>query len=243
MAEVDTCFIDSRNYEFFDFGCSAGGSLERYGKMFQAEGKGLGLDINPQKVKLTKEKGFNAEVCDITKLQLSSKVRFCIMHHFLEHVPSVHDVNKIVRKACSVADDFVLIRQPYFDADPYLFSHGFKFFWSHWRGHPNNMTLLELHNMLMPMASEGLIKRFSLYGLYLVTSSEDAAIHNLDSKIDQHEWNVEEHSQKKIIDFTIPVYREVMAIIDLSGNATEIIEGRIKPPVKFFTSDSSITNC
>ena len=240
MDHKDTHFIDTSDYEFLDFGCSAGASLERYGKMFQAEGKGLGLDINPEKVRLTKEEGFNAEVCDITKLQLSTKVRFGIMHHFLEHIPSIHDVKEISRKACSFVNDFVLIRQPYYDADPYLFSLGFKFFWSDWRGHPNNMTLLEFHNVLMPMVSAGFIKRFSLYGFYPVTSSEDPAIHNLDSKIDQHEWNIKEHTLKKKINFSIPVYREVMAILDVSGNATHEIESKLKPAVKFFTSETRL---
>lgn len=240
MKHADHCIINANDYEFLDFGCSAGGSLDRYGKMFKADGKGLGLDINPEKVRLTKEKGYNAEVCDITKLQLNAKIRFGIMHHFLEHIPSMYDVDKIVRKACSVVSDFVLIRQPYFDADPYLFSHGFKFFWSNWRGHPNNMTLLEFQNILMPMVSEGLIRRFSLYGLYPVTSSKDPAIHNLDSKIDQHEWNIEEHSLKEEINFSIPVYKEVMAILDVSGNATYKIESKLKPSEKFFASDTGI---
>lgn len=101
--------------------------------MFQAEGKGLGLDINPEKVRLAKEKGFDAQVCDITKLQLNDKIKFGVMHHFLEHIPSIQEVNIIVNKASAVIDDFLLIRQSYYDADPYLFSNGFKFYWSNWR--------------------------------------------------------------------------------------------------------------
>lgn len=240
MDHVDKNFIDASNYDFLDFGCSAGGSMERYGKMFKAKGKGLGLDISAEKVRLTKEKGFNAEVCDITKLQLNDKIRFGVMHHFLEHIPSIQDVNIIVNNACSVIDDFLVIRQPYYDADPYLFSHGFKFFWSNWKGHPNHMTLLEFHNILMPMVSEGLIKRFSLYGLYPVTSSDDSTIHNIDSKIDQHDWNNNEHTPKQVVDFTIPVYREVLAIVDMSGNATEQVESKLNPAVKFFTSDEGL---
>ena len=90
------------------------------------------------------------------------------------------------------------------------------------------------------VVSEGLIKRFSLYGLYPVSGSADSAVHNLDSKIDQHEWKTDEHTPKQIIDFKIPVYREVLAILDLSGSATDKIESIFKPPVKFFTSDDGI---
>ena len=73
MNDSKNYYIDTKDYEFLDFGCSAGGSLSTYGKMFQAKNKGLGLDIDPEKVRLTREKGFNAEVCDITKLQLSAR--------------------------------------------------------------------------------------------------------------------------------------------------------------------------
>jgi len=228
-------------YEFLDFGCSAGGSLELYGNMFQAEGKGLGLDINPEKVRLTKEKGYNAQVCDITKLQLNNKIKFGVMNHFLEHIPNIQDVNIIVKKACSIIDDFLLIRQPYYDADPYLFSNGFKFYWSNWRGHPNHMTLLEFHNMLMPLVTEGLIKSFSLYGMSPVTSSEDSAIHNIDSMIDQHGWNKKEHTPKRNIEFSIPVYKEVLAIVDLSGNSTDKVISKLKPFVKLYSSDNETT--
>ncbi len=233
--------IDANGYEFVDFGCSGGGSLERYGKMFQAEGKGLGLDINPEKIKLTTEKGFDAIACDITKIQLNANVRFGIMHHFLEHIPNIQDVNEIVKKACTIVDDFLLIRQPYYDADPYLFEHGLKLFWSNWRGHPNHMTQLEFHNMLMPMVSDGQIMNFSLYGLHPVTSSQDPNIHNLDSEIDQHEWKADKHSNKKNIDFTVPIYKELVAIVDISGNATNRIESILNPHEKFFSSNHGVT--
>lgn len=236
MGNENTYLIDASKYEFLDFGCSAGASLERYGKMFNAEMKGLGLDISPEKVKLTIEKGFDAKICDITKLQLNAKVRFGVMHHFLEHIPSIQDVSIIIKKACFVIDEFLIIRQPYFEADSYLFSHGLKLFWSNWKGHANHMTLLEFHNILMPMVNDGQIKSFSLYGLYPITGSEDLNVHNLDSEIDQHEWINGKHSNKKIIDFTVPVYKEVLAIIDISGNATRQIESIFKPPEKFFSS-------
>jgi len=125
--------MNLKKYDFIDFGCSAGSSLKIYGKMFGVHKKrGLGLDINKKKVKLTLEKGFKAKVCDVTKIKLIKKVRFSIMSHFLEHIPSINDVKKIVEKACFISEEFLLIRQPYFDADPYLFSKGFKFYWSNW---------------------------------------------------------------------------------------------------------------
>ena len=87
------------------------------------------------------------------------------MHHFLEHIPSILDENNIIKQACSVIDDFLIIRQPYFDADSYLFSKGLKLYWSNWEGHPNHMALLEFHNVLMPMVESKGVHGFYLYGL------------------------------------------------------------------------------
>lgn len=184
--------IDCSGYDFVDFGCSNGGSLERYSKFFNA--KGLGLDIDPVKVSKTNELGLDARVADLTKLRLGNKVSFAVMSHFLEHIPSNFDVRKIIRRASENVSDFVLIRQPYFDADAYLFSEGFKLYWSDWSGHPNNMTALEFHNLLQPLVADGIAKNFIIYGKRLIETSENSAIHNLDSRINQHDWTQEKHS-------------------------------------------------
>ena len=179
--------LKDNQYDFIDFGCSSGGSIEHYEKMFGA--KGLGLDIDPKKVKSSIEKGFDAVVCDITKIQLEKKVKFGTMSHFCEHIPSIKDVKIIIEKACSVIDEFLIIRQPYFDADHYLFTNGFKFYWSNWTGHPNHMTLLEFYNILKPLKDSNKLKEFSFYGLTPIIDSNNDAIHNLDSPTDQHQWN------------------------------------------------------
>lgn len=156
------------------------------------------------------------------------------MNHFLEHIPSIKDVEKIIIQACNVIDDFLLIRQPYFDADSYLFTHGLKFYWSNWKGHPNHMTLLEFHNILMPMVLDGQIKKLSMYGLSPVFSSKDLCIHNLDSEVDQHRWDPDKHSSKKIVNFSIPIYKEVLAIVDLDGNTTHRVKSLIETKEKLF---------
>ena len=229
--------IETKGYEFLDFGCSAGGSLGRYGKMFGAKGKGLGLDISPEKVKKTREAGFDAVECDLTKLRVEKKVRFIVMSHFLEHIPDANDVEKIINNACRSASEFVFIRQPYFDADPYLFKEGFKFFWSDWHGHPNNMTMLDIHNILSPILSKGTIRRFSLYGLDLVKDSSSPDIHNINSPVDQHGWEAGKHSEKRFVDFSQPVYRETMAIVEIRDRIIEKIEKVFrKNAIKFFDS-------
>lgn len=76
--------------------------------------------------------------------------------------------------------------------------------------------------------------------VYPVYSSEDTSIHNLDSQIDQHQWEVEKHTPKSIVNFTVPLFREAMVIVDLRGNFLEDVELVIKPSVTFFDSEDGI---
>ena len=218
--------LRDNQYDFIDFGCSSGRSIEHYEKMFGA--KGLGLDIDPKKVKSSNEKGFDTVVCDITKIELEKKIRFGIMSHFLEHISSIKHVKIIVEKARSVIGEFLIIRQPYFDADHYLFTKGFKFYWSDWTGHPNHMTLLEFYNILKPLKDSNKLKEFSFYGLNPVIDSNNDAIHNLDSTADQHQWNKQKHSVKNYIKFSIPIYKEILVIVDLNGSSMAQVVSKFK---------------
>ena len=52
------------DYDFLDFGCSKGGSMEFAQATFG--GRGLGLDIDPAKVAASKAAGFDAAVQDVS---------------------------------------------------------------------------------------------------------------------------------------------------------------------------------
>ena len=228
--------MDFTQYEFLDFGCSIGGSLKKYSKLFRAQGKGLGLDINPEKVKKANSNGHEAIVCDIRELKLSNCVRFILMSHFLEHLPGIRDVRSILAVACHAAREFVFIRQPYYDADTYLFRLGLKLYWSDWSGHPNNMTCLEFHNILAPMLRDNRMSRFCLYGFGTIQNSMSSEIHNLDSPTNQHDWDPEKHSEKRYVEFDLPVYREVIVLIDITGSNVDVIEPLFPGKQKLFDS-------
>jgi hypothetical protein len=146
------------------------------------------------------------------------RVRYVIMSHFLEHVPSLHAVRDIIRSACRVSDDFVLIQQPYFDADGYLFDLGLKLYWSSWRGHPNHMTRLEMLNVLQEVAPKTGIRRYFIGARYPIRSSDAPEIHPLLSPIDQVNWSRVEHGHKPSVTFDRPVFRELFAILLLRGD-------------------------
>jgi hypothetical protein len=206
--------INLSAYDFVDFGCSAGGSIA-FARDHLGGRRGLGLDISPKKVEAAKAAGFDAEVADVTKLdpQETGTVRFAIMSHFLEHLPGRDTAQACIKSACDIAEDFVLIRQPYFDANGYLFSLGMKLYWSDWTGHSYHMQSIELHNVLSRLNDQHKILRFLIFFRSEIKDSSHAAVHPLSSPVDQHQWNPQLHNPKPDYKFTFPVYGETGAII------------------------------
>lgn len=196
LSDIDK-HIKSNGIEFLDFGASKGGSIEFAKKYFcKKSGKGLGVDIDREKIDEMKRKGYDAFYGDVTKLELEEKVRFVIMSHFLEHLDGFPDSKKCLRMAAKNSTDFFYIQQPYFDADGYLFSKGLKFFWSHWGGHNNHMGTLEFYKILQGLLEEKMISRYAIYVFNRVESSADEKIQNISAPIDQHQYDEKIHPKK-----------------------------------------------
>ncbi|MCF8468320.1 MAG: hypothetical protein K9G33_13035 [Sneathiella sp.] len=208
-------YVRAENFDFLDFGCSRGGSIEWGKKLFGAQ-KGLGIDIDPKKVQEAREAGHNAIKFDLLKIPPRKLVRFTLLSHFLEHVPDLTLVETFVRKACDVSKEFVLIKQPYFDSDGPLLQNGFKTYWSDWTGHPNRMSTLDLFLLLSRLKNEGCIKAFSLHAKVPITSSDDKHIHPIASPRDQHQYDSAKHPPKpNAIKFSFPVFYETVAYITM----------------------------
>jgi SAM-dependent methyltransferase len=223
-------------FDFLDFGCSAGGSIEMAKRRFRAT-RGLGIDIAPKKIEAARALGYDAMLYDIAELPGKPCVRFCVMSHFLEHVASRNDVASYIRKACAVSREFVYIQQPYFDADGYLFQRGLKLFWSDWRGHPNCMTTLMFHNILAPLRAEGKIGDFSIHFRHPIKSSSDEAVHSIHSPRDQFEYDAKVHPPKPADDrFEFPVFRETVVWITKPGVAHEAPFSRVRTDQTLYSS-------
>jgi len=223
--------ISNEGADFIDFGCSSGGSLDYATRVFKGE-KGIGIDLQAANVEKTKAAGYLALQGDLTKIRpLSRRVRFVIMSHFLEHVPSVTDAKRCIRSAINSSDEFVYIQQPFFDADPLFMQHGLKAYWSDWHGHPNRMTSLEFHNILHPFLQEGLIDRFAIYGRKPIKKSKDVALLNLSEPQNQSKWDKKIHSPKpKTSSFDFKAFYDLIVIINLNGfDAIETYKKKIKP--------------
>lgn len=208
-----TAWIASQGFDHFDFACSKGGSLNvcrtRYGGL-----KGLGIDIDADKVEAARKAGFTAIQWDLHSLPDAPMVRFTMLSHFLEHVPDPADVRAFVRKACHVSREFVLIQQPYFDADDWLAERGLKLYWSDWTGHPNHMTSQEVRSLVRDLRAEGLAITATLGFRGPITSSADRRLIPLSASKDQHHYDPAIHPPKDMtIQFDPPLYGETICVI------------------------------
>lgn len=204
--------MDLSQYDFVDFGCSAGGSIRLMERRFG--GRGIGFDIDPAKVEKTRAAGYDAEVMDLMQLDPRGigTTRFAVMYHFLEHLPTLKMARQCILSACLVAREFVLIQQPYFDADPYLFRNGLKLYWSDWGGHPLPMTSLQLHRCILPLLGKR-AKRAVIGFRTRLAGSEVPEVHALQSTPDQHGWEQDKHPPKPAMQFDFPVYKNTSAVI------------------------------
>lgn len=199
------------NYDFLDFGASAGGSLE-FGRGRLGGTRGLGIDIDAQKLQLMRAAGYECVQGDVTKLALpADSVRFVVMSHLLEHLSGLADIQAAISSAARVASDFLFIRGPYFDADNYLESLGLRLYWSHWTGHTYHIGVTELALVLTRL---GLSDHLILLSGPIPDSSHPA-VHPLASPIDQHEYDPGAHSPKPLVQFDRPVFQELVCFARL----------------------------
>jgi hypothetical protein len=203
--------IDISGYDFLDFGCSRGGSIDFARRALDGK-RGLGLDIDERKVRRAQEAGFEAIVADVTRSQLQGTVRFVLLSHFLEHLPSMDAVTVSIATAIRCAREFVLVQQPYFDADGYLFEHGLKLSWSDWSSHTAHITSLQLYSILKRFEADGQVKRFLIGRRMRVRDSRDPLILPVQSGRDQLAWDADKHSIKPDLLFDFPVFREIFAL-------------------------------
>jgi len=131
--------ITKEQFDFVDFGCKTGGSF-RFCQEVLGGKRGLGIDRNEAYVEEFCKSGGEAILADVTETGLPDNfARFVCVSHLLEHLPNWDMVEKATLEAIRISRDFVYIVGPYFDADDYLSSIGFKFFWSDWTWHPTHV--------------------------------------------------------------------------------------------------------
>lgn len=206
--------LDLRGYDFVDFGCNPGGSMD-FARQKLGGGKGIGLDPNPEKVQASIAKGNEAKVAELTSLdgKKVGTVRFANVTSFLMNLPTADAAAKAVRSAVSVADEFVFIRQPFFDADDYLAALNLRLFWSNWKRHRYHMKANDFHGVLGDLLARRKIRGYVLFNRTKVNDSDDPVVHPMSSPPDQNLWQAGKHERKPFFKFNLPVYRETGALI------------------------------
>lgn len=210
--------IERNGIDFIDFGCSKGGSIDFAMKRFGGRA-GLGIDTDIKKVDATSARGYHAIKLDILSIPDKKLVDFVIMSHILEHLPTISEVTKIVKKACSISREFVYIQQPFFDADGYLLSKQLKLFWSDWRGHPSKITSLQLFQILRDLKVSGMPIEFSIHYYKRILSSSDDAILPISTLSDQSRCSptIQKNKDCSISFDNVEIYHELIALATFEG--------------------------
>lgn len=233
--------ITTKQIDHIDFGCSKGGSLNFAKKRLGGQ-IGLGIDVDLAKVIATHEAGFEAIQYDIDQLPNRKLVRFVVMSHFLEHLPTLGVAKEMIRKACQISKEFVYIQQPFFDADGYLLEKGFKLFWSDWRGHPNRMTSLDMALILRDLQLEGFKFSYSIYAHKPVEDSHDSCVHPLKGARDLNHYLPSRDLKKgTAVRFQANVFQELVVLITFPGTDHEAMEKKLRYHKKLLPMGGSST--
>ncbi len=204
--------LAARGFSFLDFGCSKGDSF-RFAQGVLGLGEGLGLDIDPAKVEATLARGYPAIVQDVTALEeLKSVVEVVLMSHFLEHLPSPKTAGVAARNALKAARRYVLIRQPFFDANGPLMMLGMKMFFADWSGHPNLMTSYDIWRAFRRPLERGAIG-LAILGRGRVASSSHRSVVPLSAPTNLNADGLHAYAGAlPEVTFDFPVYEETVAI-------------------------------
>lgn len=199
-----------KSYKFLDVGCKVGGSFDVSKEFGYKKEEGLGIDISESHVKNFIDAGYNGMVADATNLPFEdNSFELSIFNHVIEHLADEETGKKALDECLRVSSKYVFLGLPYFDADEYLNSLGFKLFFSDWTGHRNKVHLKKIQ--------EEYLKNYN-YELKLnkkITDSHFPEILPLDSQKDSHHYNEKIHGYKEKISFTEDVWRDITILIKI----------------------------
>jgi SAM-dependent methyltransferase len=198
-------------YEFLDFGCSKGSSLDFARRRFRARGAGLGVEIDPRKVAQALEKGFDVVEGDLHALRGKRCVRFVSMVQFLEHLPELGEVERVIAKAAELATDFLYIHHPSFDAENLLLSQGLRLYYHHWAGHTAHVRSAQFFEIFERL---GLLQ-YCVRPQKPIFDSSHASILPSTAPIDQHEYDPHLHGPKPLLGFPEPIYQYLELFVAL----------------------------
>lgn len=194
--------IDWSNYDFIDLGCSKGGSLHHCMTRFGVE-RGLGIDLDPKKVKSTEEAGFDAVVADARDLRLNERVSFVSMLDFCEHLPSLAAVEETIAAAAESAQDFLYIKHPSFEGETRVEAMGLRQYWWDWGGHTAHIRIADYCSMFDRLGLSSYMIRY----IEQITDSDHPSVIPTTMPPDQTGMQAEAINNAPVTTFTPPLWR------------------------------------
>lgn len=194
------------NYDFCDFGAGTGGSIEYCEKRFG--GKGIGIELDPQKILEAKDRGvpiFQANILDFPRKKI---FRYVSMMDFLEHLPNQQTVDLMIERACEMAKDFVFINHPVFDDEKYLKDLGFKLYFQDWKGHTVHP---KIESILGALSRNG-VQTIELQYRKRFDSSSHSSVLPMDAPTDSFWYDADVHGAKNNVAFNRILYEQVQII-------------------------------
>lgn len=205
--------LATEDVDFLDFGCSKGASYRFVQERLDGN-RGIGLDIDPAKVEISRQAGIEAYVWDVTKLAFATNsVRMVMISHFLEHLPSHAIAAKALLQAFAAARSYVIVRHPYFDANPQLCRLGLKLYSADWSGHTNHMTSYDVWRALRGPIENGRAT-VAMFGRGPLRSSRAPEIVPLAAPTNTRKIDLTAILDKEPdIRFEFPMFKEFVSIV------------------------------
>lgn len=204
--------IEARAYDFIDFGSSTGGSIGYCMRRFRAS-RGLGIDIKPAEVEKIRASGFDAVQADIMSFECPpGSFRFVSMMDFLEHLPDLQCVERVLARAKRMARDFLFIRHPSFEDEHYLSAVGLKQFWTDWPGgHTAKLTVADFSSIFRRLE----LNQHCISFRGPAIDSDDPAMLPISAPPNQHAYDADRHGRKPCIVFPRPIYGQIDLFVAL----------------------------
>jgi capsular polysaccharide biosynthesis protein len=194
--------VDWSRYDFIDLGCSRGGSISHCMSRFGVE-RGLGIDLDPKKVKSTQEAGFDAVVADARDLGLDGRVSFVSMLDFCEHLPDLAAVEKVIAAAAESAQDFLYIKHPSFEGEARVEELGLRQYWWDWQGHTAHPRVVDYCAIFQRLG----LSTYEIRYLGQIADSQHPSIIPTSMPIDQSEADAQSVADNPHVTFWPPLWR------------------------------------
>ncbi len=206
--------------EFIDLGAGRGDSL--VASMVVSGRRGVGVDIDRNKVARAQARGRPVVEGSILDLPADLEVRFATADNVLEHLASLDEVEVAVAEARRVAREFLVIRHPSFDDEEHLERLHLRRYWTDWHGHRCHALLPDLLGIFERVGAVS----WEIRPTRRIVDAADPAILPSVAPPDQQVYDAACHGPKPSIRFERPIYEAY----DILVGFTDPVTATFAPP-------------